>query len=410
MLTFTVALLITGSLIGAGILALPIKTGLSGFIPSLIGMSVVGAAMFFTATILAREASESEDPNFHFATMYEKYLGIFGKWLAIPATLLVLYGLLTAYLNGAATVISKFFNFEVTSNWVMLAFFILMTLLLLRGIHVVRKYNAVFMIITWGTFALIVYLASGYVETSNLAYTDWKYLPATVPIIVTAFFIHNVIPSCCKALNWNYRTARITILVGILIGFVMYIVWLYVAIGALPLEGEKYSLMNAFQHDYPATIPLSQKINSPLFTYGSLAFALFALATSYIACGIGLFAFVKDLATNHFHIKNKYLVSLFSFGPPLAIGLIYPDIFLEALDVVGGVGIVVLFGILPSIIATIKAKRLVARIFCLLILLLFVGFLVLEIMQEFGVLHIRPDAEHWETMQSVFENPLPKGN
>ena len=40
--------LITGNLVGAGILALPVKTGLGGFVPSLLGMAVVGTAMFFT--------------------------------------------------------------------------------------------------------------------------------------------------------------------------------------------------------------------------------------------------------------------------------------------------------------------------------------------------------------------------
>ena len=113
---------------------------------------------------------------------------------------------------------------------------------------------------------------------------------------------------------------------------------------------------------------------------------------------------------NHLHIKNKYLVVIFSFGPPLVIGMIYPDIFLQSLDVVGGVGIVVLFGILPSIIAIMKAKRLFTRILCLLIFLLFVGFLGLEIMQECGVLNIHPDVEHWETMQSLFKEALSKGN
>ena len=404
MLTLTVALLVTGSLIGAGILALPIKTGLSGFIPSLVGMFVICAAMFFTSTILAREATESKDPNFHYATMYEKYLGVFGKWLAILANLVVLYGLLTAYLTGAATVISKFLNFEVTSNWVLVAFFILMTSLLLAGLQVVRKYNAVFMVIMWCTFAFIVYLASGHVDKTNLIYTDWKYLPATIPIIVTAFYFHNIIPSCCRALNWNYRTVRITLLAGILIGFIMYAVWIHVTIGVLPLEGEQYSLMYAFQHDYPATIPLSQKINLPIFTYGSLVFAIFAIATSYVACGTGLLAFIKDLTVNHLHIKNKYVVIIFSFGPPLIISLVYPDIFLEALDVVGGFGIVILFGILPAIIGIMKARRLASRLFCILILLLFIGFLGLEIMQELGFLKIHSHIEHWDTMQGILKN------
>lgn len=400
-LTLTVALLVTGSLIGAGILALPIKTGLAGFVPSLVGMVVICAAMLFTAVVLAREATESRDPDFHYATMYQKYLGAFGKWVAIFANLIVLYGLLTAYLTGATTVISKSLGLGDTSGWIMLAFFALMVALLLAGIHAVRKSNAVFMVIMWGAFALIAFLAVGFVEKGNLAYADWTFLPAAIPIVVTAFYFHNIIPSCCQVLRWDYRSVRLTLVAGIAIGLVMYTAWIYVAIGALPLSGGPDSLDYAFRHDYPATIPLAGKIDSPLFALGSLAFALFAIATSFLACGTGLLAFIRDLSVNHLHVRGRSLIVLFSFGPPLAIGLIYPDIFLKALDVVGGVGIVVLFGILPSLIAALRARRTVSRLVCLLIGLLFAGFLALEIMRESGLLRIAPGVEHWKTKSIV---------
>jgi tyrosine-specific transport protein len=395
-LTLTVSTLITGSLIGAGILALPIKTGLSGFFPSIAGMVIVCFAMLFTALILAREATDSKEESFHYATLYQNYLGPFGKWAAIAANMIVLYGLLTAYMTGAATVLSKFFHLEVTSNWVLLAFFALMTGLLLTGIHVVRKYNALLMVIMWGSFAIIVYLSSQFVEPTRFNHTDWEFLPTSIPIIVTAFYFHNIIPSCCHALNWNYKTIAITLILGILIGLLMYVVWLYVSIGTLPLEGTEFSLMTAFQENLPATIPLSEKIGTPMFATTSIIFAILAISTSYIACGTGLMAFIRDLTENHLKLKNRYLVVFFSFAPPLAIALIYPNIFLKTLDVVGGVGIVILFGILPCIIAIKKAKTLCGRIFCILIFLTFTGFLGLEIAQELGFMKIQPHIEIWK--------------
>ena len=42
-IVLTTACMITGNLIGAGILGLPINTGLAGFIPSLIAMIAGGA-------------------------------------------------------------------------------------------------------------------------------------------------------------------------------------------------------------------------------------------------------------------------------------------------------------------------------------------------------------------------------
>ena len=54
-LVVMVTCLIVGNVIGAGILGLPIKTGLAGFVPSLVGMIIVGGFLFFTATVLGEE-------------------------------------------------------------------------------------------------------------------------------------------------------------------------------------------------------------------------------------------------------------------------------------------------------------------------------------------------------------------
>ena len=53
------ACMVTGNLIGAGILALPVKTGLSGFLPSLLGIICLWGLMTATALILAGQKSLS---------------------------------------------------------------------------------------------------------------------------------------------------------------------------------------------------------------------------------------------------------------------------------------------------------------------------------------------------------------
>jgi len=56
----TVVLLITGTTVGAGMLGLPIKTGLAGLLPSLLGMIIVWGLMLGTAWILASRIIESD--------------------------------------------------------------------------------------------------------------------------------------------------------------------------------------------------------------------------------------------------------------------------------------------------------------------------------------------------------------
>jgi len=69
------AALIAGNLVGAGILGLPINTGLAGLSPSILAMLAGGALMYLTATILGDLAINSRSETFDYPSLYEAFLG-----------------------------------------------------------------------------------------------------------------------------------------------------------------------------------------------------------------------------------------------------------------------------------------------------------------------------------------------
>jgi hypothetical protein len=101
----TVILLITGTTVGAGMLGLLIKTGLSGLVPSLLGMIVVWGLMLITAWILAGRIIASDHTTTDLPTLFQQELGTPGKWLSIIGYLIIFYGLLVAYLSGASSIL-----------------------------------------------------------------------------------------------------------------------------------------------------------------------------------------------------------------------------------------------------------------------------------------------------------------
>jgi len=405
-LPLAVCFLIVGNLIGVGILALPINTGLAGLIPSLFGMLVFGGAMFFSAIVLSQEASQAQATTFNYPSLYHKYLGNLGKWIAILANMLILYGLLVAYLTGGATILSNLFHVPDSLNWLlMLGLFIFLTGLTLAKTHFMLRYNTVIMIVLLICFAGIALQAEKYIHLDYYRFSDWKFLPMAAPIIVTAFHFHNIIPNICRHLRWRMSVIWKTILAGMLIGFVINALWIQVGIGVLPLDNSPNSLVTAFEQNLPSTVPLNHIITSPFFLITSLIFALLAIATSYLANGLGLLGFVEDMTINHLRIKSRLLSKFLAFGPPLLISLIYPDIFLKAISLIGGVGIVILFGVLPAIIFIIKSSSLGKKILGIVMLIVFAFCLLFEIGQEAGLLKIKPEIEHWQP--NVHKLPLP---
>jgi tyrosine-specific transport protein len=390
----SVTLLVVGGLVGAGVLALPVNTGLAGFIPAIICMLAFGFAMFFTATVLAKESMLEKKDAFNYPSLYQKYFGIKGKWIAVIANMFLLYGLLIAYITGGSEIISDVFDIPLAYHkWVVLLFSIVLIFIIMKGVQIVIKFNTVFTLIMFSCFIIIVSMGATRIKAENLIHRDWHFLPCTIPIIVAAFNFHNLIPTICKTLNYNSRVVIRAIFLGMCMGSILYIAWLIVGVGALPIINGGTSLIYAFEHNLPATIPLSHMISTPVFLSFAMLFSIVALTASCIANSTGLLAFVEDLMVNSFKMTNKALHGAIAFLPPVIISLIYPDIFLHALNMAAGFGIVMLFGIMPGIIAISKAmpRR---RLIPLIVFCLFAGAFLFEVLQETGMLRIKPDVEY----------------
>jgi len=174
--------------------------------------------------------------------------------------------------------------------------------------------------------------------------------------------------------------------VGMGIGFLMNIIWVAVGIGVLPLAIGKHSIIYAFEHGLPATVPIAQTMHMPVFSVLATIFALVAICTSYVANGMGLTDFNRDLLENTIGASGKIIIAGLTFLPPLFVAIFFPQIFLKAIGLVGGVGIAVLFGVLPAIIFFLKAKTLKARLLAVVMALLFLAALGSDLLNDFGII------------------------
>ena len=405
---FLMLCLIVGNLIGAGILALPINAGFCGFVPSLIAMLIFGGAMFFSAWVLGREATDEKLDTFNYPSLYRRYAGPVGMWVATIATLVILYGLLTAYLTGATKILSDLLGVPASAHGlVMLGFFVVVAGFTSLPLRMMLALTALLVVVKLATFCGMTGLAEGYVQPDRLTRADWAFLPASSAIILTAFHFHNIIPNICRELKWNFGHVWKTILGGMIAGYLINATWIQVSIGVIPMDDSPNGLLTAFAKNLPATVPMSHLVPSHAFVAGATLFAIAAIMTAFMSNGLGLRSFMRDLLVNQCRIQVRGLDSVLTFVPPLLVGYFYPDIFLKAIDVVGGVGIVTLFGILPSIIFIRKAATWRTRALGWAVMALFAACLVIEICQETGLLSLRSDVEYWNEPATHSEHYAP---
>ncbi len=388
---------VVGNMLGAGILALPVNLCAAGFFPSVAATLLMWVLMTYTALIYSEQKSLTTNENADLPTFFHDELGNAGKWVTIVANLIILYGVLVAYLCGISAIIMSLQS-TLPQPVVMCIYFALVTGMVAFGMKMMKKCTPYMVTIMWITFGALVFMVVPDVSAANLDKLDWTYIPAGLPVLLMAFHFHNIIPTICRTLNHDRKKIRTAIVGGTTIGMFMNVVWLLVVLGALPLSNPEthIDLITAFGKNDPATIPLGLLLQTPVFTYVALIFAVVAMSTAFMANGTALMSFMRDLTSSNFGIDNKIAVWCLSFIPPLLVGLLYPDIFLVAINLVGGVGECIIFGILPGFIVwKYSPEGSIRKYSGTLLIVCFAAVLIIELGQEFGLLHLSPNVEYW---------------
>ncbi len=394
---FTMSLMVTGNLLGAGILALPINLGPAGMIPASFGVILTWALMLYSSFVLADQKHLTSGETGGLPSFFGKELGPLAKWLAVAADLVILYGVLTAYLSGTSSILINLFNLPLSQAQVCTAYFIVAVTLTSFGLMLLRRCNAVIMIIMGVCFLALIAMTIGHVRPEQALPMQWDFLPAAMPVILTAFLYHNLIPTVCRQLDNDRKAIRRAMFIGSTIGLVMNLLWTVVVFCSLPLfEPKDMSIATAFTNNLPATVPLSRMLDSELFTNIGLVFAILSMTAAFMANGVALRDFMRDLAHNSFHVKNELIIWAACFMPPFLVAVTYPNIFLTAMNLVGGGGVAVIFGVLPGVLL-LRQGRDDRRPFLagLVMIVLFGLILAFELGQEFGLTHIKPNVEYW---------------
>ncbi|MCK4870626.1 MAG: tryptophan/tyrosine permease [Gammaproteobacteria bacterium] len=388
--------LVAGNVLGVGILALPIKLGVSGFAPSILDLVVICLLMLISAFVIA-ERLPVDKANFDIPSFFHQELGSKGRWIAVVCNLILLYGVLVAYLSGISCMLHALFPFPVSRALLTSAYFLLATSLVLFGRKVLRRGNTILLIAIWICFGVLIASGTSDFHWHLLTYTDWRFLPIGLPVVVSAFHFHNIIPTVSNCVDRDKKALRKVITIGVTIGFVMNLVWVIVVMGSLPEFGpHKITIVNAFLHNMPATVPMTELLHSHTFALSALLFATLAVTASYVANGAGLFGFIKDLTSTYIKSESTWLVGILAFLPPLVITLVYPNIFLDALDVVGGIGETILFAILPGIILVKLAKNKSRPLRAIGMMMAIIGafIFIFIVLEKFGLIGIADIHRH----------------
>ncbi|MEZ9188423.1 amino acid permease [Vibrio sp. 10N.222.52.C3] len=323
------SLIIAGTALGAGMLAIPMVLAQFGLLYGTLLMVLICFGTTYAALLLL-EATIKAGGGLGLNSIARKTLGKQGQLLTNGLLYALLICLLMAYILGAGDLLSKLlsnFGVEITATTSQTVFTLLAGAVVASGTGVIDKLNrALFFVMLASLFATMAFLAPSMTQENLMQVTSHDHvdLIKTSAILFTSFGFMVVIPTL---VSYNHEATdkqlRNMVIIGSLIPLVCYLCWLFAVVGNLSEDQfrsfENVSdLMAAFEAQSPW-------VGNVLSTFTGLA-----LLTSFFGVAMALFNQNKDMFN-----QNTAVTYCISFILPLAGSLLAADKFLQVLNYAG---------------------------------------------------------------------------
>ena len=329
-------LLVAGTMIGAGMLAMPLTSAGIGFGFTLVLLLGLWALLTFSALLFV-ELYQTAESDAGIGTLAEQYFGKAGRIIATAVLIIFLYALIAAYVSGGGSLLKDLLPESFGDKVSILLFTVIFGSFIVIGTHSVDKINRVLFFVMLAAFAVVLSLMLPEIKFDNLMATpiDNALIISASPVFFTAFGFHGSIPSLNKYLDGNVKALRISILAGSAITLCAYILWQMSTHGLLT--------QNEFLQILKEDATLNGLVKATLAITGSnmiagavKLFSTLALVTSFLGVGLGLLECIEDLLKRSFNISaGRISLGLMTFIPPLVFALFYPEGFILALGYAG---------------------------------------------------------------------------
>jgi amino acid permease len=316
---------LTGTTIGAGVLAIPYSVYNAGYWVGILYLVVLGI-MVMVLNLMLGEIVLRTKKNLPIPELIKLYLGKKGYLLALISLFIIIYGALTAYLRAAGDVMNNLIP-AASFNW-SVVFFAISTYFIIKGLKFVSKWEVIFVI----TMLLIVVtlwlkaISAQSIDWNQFRLESFSSFSNTIQpygIILFSYFGVIAIPQMKSIFSKsNYNQLESAIKISNLIIILIYSLFISLLIG---VTGKNI--------DPLAIISLGSVLGKQALLIISI-FSLLAIITTFISMGLAMI----ESYTSFTKIKRSIAIILTVF-PPISLLLLDWVQFNTLIQYAGGVGV-----------------------------------------------------------------------
>lgn len=350
-------LIVAGTTVGGGMLALPIASAFAGFGLSVFVLVVMWSLMTYTA-LITLEMNLYFNKGVSIAYAAEYTLGRAGKTISAITIAMLFYALLSAYMAGGASVLDQvveyIFGVKISKTTAAILFGGVLGGVTLARMHVVDTVNRALLSVKTLFFVLIVAVCAPQINVSLLGHVSAGAVPcffALIPLFFTSFGFHGSIPTIVNYIGPDPKKLRSTFVIGSVVPLLVYVFWEAVVLGVVPLTGDlSFSLIKENKGDLGVFADtLSALAGGGWVVAACQGFTSIAVATSFLGVGLGLFDFMEEQLARGMKKPHLFVSGVFTFLIPFLFAVFYPEGFIAALGY-AAIALSVLAVIIPALI------------------------------------------------------------
>ena len=348
--TLGTTLLVSGTMIGAGMLAMPLTSAGIGFTFTVVLLISLWLLLTYSALLFV-EVYQTTESDSGIGTLSALYFGNAGRVVSTTVMFVFLYALLAAYISGGGEILMKATQStgllgqegviantspEMTLKIFIGIFTVFFGSFVIISTKVVDGFNRLLFFVMLAALVVVMFVMFPKASVQNLMAMplDNALIISAAPIFFTSYGFHSSIPSLVKYMEGDVRGLRIAIVAGSAITLVGYILWQLSTHGVLS-QSEFTQILKEKPTLYGLIEACRRITGSEIIASAVQLFSALALVTSFLGVALGLFDCTEDMLRKGLHINaGRLLLGAITFLPPVLFAYFYPD-FIAALSYAG---------------------------------------------------------------------------
>ena len=341
-------MLIAGTAIGSGMLALPIALAKLGILQTIIFMLLVAIFTYYSALInLELNLQIKSNKALSLGSLSKHFSGSFAEMIGSLSVKILSFALLSVFIYGGASVfgrlISNLISYEFAFENIALIYSIISILILTIPIKMVDYFNRILFILLLLAIGVIVFTLSSRLSSNNIPEINMilnlNHWSAVLPIIFTSFGFQGSIPAIMDYNGKNPKSLKRIFFIGSFLPVIIYLFWtITILLTMYQYNNDFYFEM--LENEVEVSDLIEELVSISSWKAARLicwCISILAILTSVIGVGIGLILSFKnqfgDLSKKQY--INQLIYSIIAIIPSYFIAIKVPNAFIIVLGFAG---------------------------------------------------------------------------